>query len=404
MEAVSGTSITASKNTIGQNGNDSFWALKNISFQAAQGEVLGIIGKNGSGKSTLLRILSGITKPTEGDIILNRRVSSILEIGTGMHPDLTGEENIFLYGKMIGMSRELVQERYGEIAEFSGIGSFLPMSVKNYSNGMYLRLAVSVALHSDASILLFDEVLSAGDAEFKQRTFEKVRSLIGTGVTMILASHSLNEILQLAQRCILLEKGRVTSSGNAQDIIDQYVSGFSLNGNYAESLSGNAGYVWRWKDTDAPGNNIIRLHQVSIRVKENRVDSNIYIEDETEVEILFLKQQHAGSVVVSVVFYDMMNNPVFFVTPLHNKTGEDIWRQFGDETGLFSYKCILPSRFFNHNNYSMMLRFGADSGKELYIHNEMFRFKISKNPKLQYHDISPVVLRPDFQWDYEKIS
>jgi len=201
-----------------------FWALQDISFQVAHGEALGIIGHNGAGKSTILKHLSGIMKPTKGDIRVNGRLSALIEVGAGFHPDLTGRENIFLNGTILGMSRDEIKRKFDEIVEFSGLEEFIDTPVKRYSSGMYARLGFSVAAHVDPEILIVDEVLSVGDWAFQRKCAEKMNSVIRSGSAVIFVSHNLRAVSSLCSRGILLNHGRIVKMGAAAEVIQHYIN------------------------------------------------------------------------------------------------------------------------------------------------------------------------------------
>jgi len=202
---------------------ESFHALKDISFEVNQGEVLGIIGRNGAGKSTLLKILSRITDPTSGRIALKGRVASLLEVGTGFHPELTGRENIYLNGSILGMTRAEIRKKFDEIVDFSGVEKFLDTPVKRYSSGMYVRLAFAVASHLEPEILVIDEVLAVGDAEFQKKCLGRMNQIAGTGKPILYVSHQLPSVKMLCQSALWLESGEVYKFGNAPDIVDNYL-------------------------------------------------------------------------------------------------------------------------------------------------------------------------------------
>src|SRR5688572_8472279 len=202
---------------------EDFWALKDVSFEVKQGETIGIIGRNGAGKSTLLKILSRITEPTTGKVAIKGRVASLLEVGTGFHPELTGRENIFLNGAILGMSQAEIKKKFDEIVDFSGVEQFLDTPVKRFSSGMYVRLAFSVAAHLEPEILVVDEVLAVGDAEFQKKCLGKMKDVsTNEGRTVLFVSHNMGTILQLCQSCILLQNGMVASIGKPQAIIEDY--------------------------------------------------------------------------------------------------------------------------------------------------------------------------------------
>lgn len=204
-----------------------YWALKDVSFQVKRGEVLGIIGKNGAGKSTLLKILSRTTEPTSGEITMRGRVSSLLEVGTGFNPELTGRENIYLNGAIIGMKKSEIKSKFDDIVEFAGIGEFLDTPVKRYSSGMYVRLAFSVAAHLDTDILIVDEVLSVGDAEFQKKCLGKMSSLARSGRTVILVSHNERAVLELCTCALYLKDGKVIAADESKKIIALYYKDMS---------------------------------------------------------------------------------------------------------------------------------------------------------------------------------
>jgi len=201
-----------------------FWALKNISFDVKKGEVIGVIGSNGAGKSTLLKILSRITEPTEGRAEIKGRLASLLEVGTGFHPELTGRENVYLNGSILGMRRSEIDIKFDEIVEFSGVRKFLDTPVKRYSSGMYVRLAFSVAAHLEPEILLVDEVLAVGDASFQKKCLGKMRDVSHEGRTIFFVSHNMAAIQALCSRTILIEKGSVSFDGNSEEAISKYLS------------------------------------------------------------------------------------------------------------------------------------------------------------------------------------
>jgi len=227
-----------------------FWALQDVSFEVKAGEAFGIIGNNGAGKSTMLKLLSGIMKPTRGSLIVEGKLSALIEVGAGFHPDLTGRENVFLNGTILGMRREEIRRKFDEIVECSGLADFIDTPLKRYSSGMHARLGFSVAAHLEPDILVIDEVLSVGDFDFQRRSLAKMQAAIRGGATVVFVSHNLKAVADLCQRCILLERGRVTRSGSTGDVIRHYLE------------SGGGG--------DAPGKDRdVYISRVSIRQHES---------------------------------------------------------------------------------------------------------------------------------------
>lgn len=208
-------------------GGQEFWALQDVSFSVAPGEALGIIGANGAGKSTVLKTLTRILRPTRGSSRVTGRVGALIEIAAGFHPDLTGRENVFLQGAIMGMPRALIRRRFDEIVEFSGIAQFLDTPVKRYSSGMNARLGFSIAAHLDPEVLIVDEVLSVGDVRFQQRAFERLTSLVRSGIPVVIVSHQLERVAQLGTRCMQLDVGRVAYDGTPAACIAAYLAGVS---------------------------------------------------------------------------------------------------------------------------------------------------------------------------------
>ncbi|MGE5691680.1 MAG: polysaccharide ABC transporter ATP-binding protein [Pseudomonadota bacterium] len=234
--------------------HEEIWALKDVSFEVAEGEVVGVIGRNGAGKSTLLKVLTRITAPTTGRAEIRGRVGSLLEVGTGFHPELTGRENVYLNGAVLGMRRREIERKFDDIVEFSGIAQFLDTPVKRYSSGMYVRLAFSVAAHLEPEILLVDEVLAVGDAEFQRRCLGRMEDLGQSGRTVIFVSHNMQTIAQLCDRAILMERGSAVLDGPSADVVAQYLQ--SVHG------SGSSRF---WPELEsAPGDDVVKLRSVRV--------------------------------------------------------------------------------------------------------------------------------------------
>ncbi len=219
---------------------EEFWALQDVSFEVRRGEVLGIIGRNGAGKSTLLKILSRITEPTRGRAIIRGRVASLLEVGTGFHQDLTGRENIYLNGAILGMSRTEIKVKFDEIVDFAEIEKFLDTPVKRYSSGMYVRLAFAVAAHLEPEILIIDEVLAVGDVVFQKKCLGKMQNVANSGRTVLFVSHNMQTVAGLTERAILLQHGRVVGNGRSTEIIDQYLGEFATDDSVYEKGASDA--------------------------------------------------------------------------------------------------------------------------------------------------------------------
>jgi lipopolysaccharide transport system ATP-binding protein len=254
---------------------EEFWALRDINIGIKEGEVVGVIGRNGAGKSTLLKVLSRITEPTHGCIRLRGRVSSLLEVGTGFHPELTGRENIYLNGAILGMSRTEIVRKFDEIVAFAGLEKFLDTPVKRYSSGMYVRLAFAVAAHLEPEILIVDEVLAVGDAEFQKKCMAKMGDVAHAGRTVLFVSHNMQAVTRLCSRCILLHNGEVQMDGPSLQVANRY-----MNTGVTTTSSRE------WADVQAaPGDGITRLRAVRVRCGNREVVDAIDIREPVDIEL-----------------------------------------------------------------------------------------------------------------------
>lgn len=247
--------------------DETIWALKDVSFEIKQGEVVGIIGRNGSGKSTLLKILSRITEPTIGMAKIHGRVGSLLEVGTGFHPELTGRDNIYLNGAILGMKRVEINTKFDEIVSFAEVEKFIDTPVKHYSSGMYLRLAFAVAAHLEPEILLIDEVLAVGDSRFQKKCLSKMQDVGKQGRTVLFVSHNMSAVTRLCDRSILLEEGNVAIDGPSDKVVNKYLTARI-----------DTAAVRKWTDLrKAPGDNVVRLLSVRVRDTENKTTGTVDI-------------------------------------------------------------------------------------------------------------------------------
>jgi lipopolysaccharide transport system ATP-binding protein len=291
------------------NKGEDFWALKNVNFEVKKGEVVGIIGKNGAGKSTLLKLVSQITKPSQGQIEIRGRVASLLEVGTGFHPELTGRENIFLNGTILGMSRKEVKLKFDEIVVFSGIEKFIDTAVKHYSSGMYVRLAFAVAAHLEPEILIIDEVLAVGDAEFQKKCLGKMDEVAKAGRTVLFVSHNMAAVKNLCTRAILIDKGQVTFEGSIQDAISRY-----------NSIVSQQKLKFDTSDYSSRKRGIKQIYVESIEF--NHI--NYLPSSDFKVNISLGKtEEFNGKIDLSVFVFDELNNTVFQLsTYCYNETIE----------------------------------------------------------------------------------
>lgn len=290
-----------------------FWALRNVDIEIEPGEVVGIIGRNGAGKSTLLKILARVTEPTEGRVELYGRINSLLEVGTGFHPELTGRENIFVNGAILGMKKAEIRKMFDEIVAFAEIDKFLDTAVKHYSSGMYMRLAFSVAAHLDPDILVIDEVLSVGDAQFQKKCLGKVQDVAHAGRTVLFVSHNMAAIENLCRRGVVLENGKVVFSGNQSDAIARYLE--SANQNISIDMN---------ERTDRIGSGEVRV--TSIEIKDLNGDSlhNVMAGQDIDIYFYFEKREDfkASNVTAGFMVRTHLEVPVFLQ---HNRLTGDHW-------------------------------------------------------------------------------
>jgi lipopolysaccharide transport system ATP-binding protein len=367
-----------------------FWALKDVSFEVKRGEVLGIIGRNGAGKSTLLKILTRITEPTEGRATIHGRVASLLEVGTGFHPELTGRENIFLNGAILGMSKREIERKFDEIVAFSEIEKVLDTPVKHYSSGMYVRLAFAVAAHMESDILLIDEVLAVGDAEFRKKCLGKMQDVSHVGRTLLFVSHDMGNIANLSSRTVWLDSGRIRALGDTKSVISQYVSSGS-----------HVGGEISWPDVEsAPGNDMVRLKAVRIR-SDGQVTADVLIDTEVRIEIDYWNFQDGAILVSNMHLWDKMNDLVLASANLPSASlSVDLWAERPRPKGLYRTVCVIPANFLNSENYSIGI--GIQNGRlewQAWEKNLLsFMVHETGEMKKEYMGSWGGVVRPKFSW------
>ncbi len=338
---------------------EEFWALKDISFEIKEGQAVGIIGKNGAGKSTLLKILSRITEPTKGRIEILGRVSSLLEVGTGFHPELTGRENIFLNGTILGMSRSEVKSKFEEIVDFSGIEEFIDTPVKRYSSGMSVRLAFSVAAHLEPEVMIIDEVLAVGDADFQKKCIGKMSEVTSSGRTIIFVSHNMGAVQSLCDMGILIKDGLIASMGDVQDCIHDYFKNSYLDSSEIPLL----------ERTDRKGSGEVKLDKVELLV--DGAKSNIL---KTGADIRFrfwLKKNSSVSInhlKLDVAINGSYNEKVSWCTTDHESGPEDF-------SGSRFIDLMIPKFPLNQGRYSLTLFLMVNGGISDWI-KEAFYFDV----------------------------
>lgn len=353
-----------------------FWALKDISFEVKEGEVLGIIGKNGAGKSTLLKILSQITEPTSGKIEIQGRVASLLEVGTGFHPELSGRENIYMNGTILGMTRKEIDFKLDEIIDFSGVEKFIDTPVKFYSSGMKVRLGFSVAAHLEPEILIIDEVLAVGDYEFQKKCLGKMESVSKQGRTVLFVSHNLDAVKNLCSRCILLKNGELTQNGIPELVIEKYLQKSRISQ-----------YYLTWEDPNLPGNEQIKVKSIALNPKGDTVDyfrRDQALKFEFEFKVLEDKLPLNLSLHVFSLSGECIMN-VFSQIPVPDLS-------IGDHT---SY-AIIPANLLNEGFYTISLMFVKNTSQVIFSMDDILSFELveTNRPKMNWHGKIPGFVHP----------
>ncbi|TVP44533.1 MAG: ABC transporter ATP-binding protein [Gemmatimonadales bacterium] len=365
---------------------DHFWALQDVSFQLRQGEVLGIIGSNGAGKSTLLKILSRITEPTTGEIAIRGRVGSLLEVGTGFHSELTGRENIFLNGAILGMTRQEIRGKFDEIVDFAEIDRFIDTPVKHYSSGMYLRLGFAVAAHLEPEILIVDEVLAVGDADFQRKCLGKMGSIAVGGRTVVFVSHNLDAVQALCTRALLLDEGRVLSDGPTHQVLEQYAK------SRLDSVSRKS-----WPEPQsAPGNDTVRLKGARILAEDGADTIDVRTPFRLEFEYWNLVPDTRLS--LSVHVYNHHGVRIFNVGSTKEPTSQP--------AGLVRETCSVPGDLMNSGTYHLELIVLRDQTEAVLKFEDLLVWEIADNPDLRagWYGEWPGAVRPNLPWRIDRID
>jgi lipopolysaccharide transport system ATP-binding protein len=321
-------------------GEDVIWALRDVSFRVMPGEVLGVIGHNGAGKSTLLKILSRITEPSTGWAEILGRISSLLEVGTGFHQDLTGRENVYLNGTILGMTRTEIDRKFDEIVAFSGVERFIDTPVKRYSSGMKVRLAFSVAAHLEPEILLIDEVLAVGDAAFQKKSLGKMNEVAGQGRTVLFVSHNMVAVQNLCPRAIRLHEGRIVEDGESEQVIKHYLS-----------AGDDSRAAQRWERIeDAPGDDTIRIHQIRV-VTDAASAGHVDMESGFQIQVDYWNR--TPDAVLNVTL-KLLNEQGIVAFTTGSGEGTE-WERLRHPVGLFRSTCHIPGHLLNSGTYHVKL-------------------------------------------------
>lgn len=366
--------------------NGDFLALDGLNFSVSQGEVIGIIGANGSGKSTLLKILSRITEPSSGKAHIRGKVASLLEVGTGFHPELTGRENIYINGAILGMSRKEVNQKYDEIVEFSGVGDFLDTPVKRYSSGMTIRLGFAVAAHLKPDILIVDEVLAVGDASFQKKCIGKMQNVAGSGRTVLFVSHNMNSVSSLCDRGILLKNGSIQKDDRIHNVIDEYLSGITTYGSKI-----------RFPEKERPSRDrIASLHSARMVNKNEDDISSAECADQIGIEMI----------------YEIMNNSYSPTPCIDVSTSKDelLFMNIADKENLPKKKGVhrvilwLPENLFNQGSYLFSPALVTMEGWKVHFYLKhalaLEFYENLLNRKNAFKEKIEGLIKPKCEWDF----
>ena len=384
-EAVKSTLRHIRQPYVGAHPNQ-YWALRDVSFDVTQGEIVGIIGRNGAGKSTLLRLLSRITVPTEGRAEVSGRVGSLLEVGTGFHPELTGRENIYLNGAILGMKKAEINLRFDEIVDFAGVNRFLDTPVKRYSSGMYVRLAFAVAAHLDPDILIVDEVLAVGDAAFQKKCLGRMGEAAKEGRTVLFVSHNMTSIRSLCERAILLDEGRVKTDGEAAQVVQTYLTtgdSTAIRKTFPRHL--------------LPGNGSFEIVSVALKDSSGSDVSAINISEDAIVEIEHEVSQDGARVGFSLVLFDSEGNCIF--GSLSNKEAQYYGKPL--KRGTYVSRCRLYGNLLNSGRFSVSIIGFSANWSDGFRADNVVSFEAIDDGVLRgdYFQSYGGALRPRLQWE-----
>lgn len=379
----------------GRKGSTStIWALRNVSFEVRQGQVLGVIGRNGAGKSTLLKLLARVTDPTEGKGEIHGRVGSLLEVGTGFHPELTGRENIFLNGAILGMHRVEIERKFDEIVAFSEVEQFIDTPVKRYSSGMYLRLAFAVAAHLEPEILVVDEVLAVGDAEFQRKCLGKMSDVAQQGRTVLFVSHNMSAVLRLTEETLVIEKGKLAMRSATTEAVDYYLSkGFSQQGERT------------WEEDEIPAE-AAPFRPVAMRVRDaaGHVSDSLRSVEPMEVEIEY--QLTAPVTGLRVGIYLMSTRGEYVFTSFDTDEPEKFTSYTSRAAGHYISRCMIPADTLNEGRYSLGMNAGSYKIKRYFQDEQALAFNIDAAgaPGTHWPETRLGLVRPRLDWKIEELG
>jgi lipopolysaccharide transport system ATP-binding protein len=376
--------------------NEDFWALKDVNFEIRRGDRVGIIGRNGAGKSTLLKVLSRITEPTSGRVEIRGRVASLLEVGTGFHPELSGRENIYLNGAILGMSRREIRSKFDEIVDFAEVEKFLDTPVKRYSSGMYVRLAFAVAAHLEPEILVVDEVLAVGDASFQKKCLGKMQEVAdGEGRTILFVSHNMIAVRQLCNQCISLQAGCIAIQGEPEEVIEDYLGSEESTGLTKEWMS----------PVSRPGDGYFRIHKIDV-INSDKPGKNPLISDPVEIRITYqmLQPSDAHTLTIETSIHLKTADGVVVLATGHCRQLDDDPVAFRGEQGtMLCDTCHIPADFLNDISYSIDAYVLTNSTRVHAHIRDCLTFKVVEGEREGFSGKIIGVVRPALEWTSEQL-
>jgi lipopolysaccharide transport system ATP-binding protein len=367
--------------------SDLVWALKDINFEVKQGEVLGIIGRNGAGKSTLLKILSRVTGPTTGDIKVKGRIASLLEVGTGFHPELTGRENIFLNGAILGMSKQEIKSKFDEIVDFSGVERYIDTPVKRYSSGMYVRLAFAVAAHLEPEILIVDEVLAVGDAEFQKKCIGKMKDVSGQGRTVLFVSHNMAAVNQLCNTGLVMQNGTLIKQGSIDEVIPFY-----MKNTLKSEINGMVEYP--------ESNKVLQVKRISLQNEMGSVlDRSISTNESFYVEVEYLFKEEIKKCNLTLIITNDIGEVVWFL----DRT--DYYKEFFvAEKGSYKAKIKIPNPLLKPGQYTLTIGL-ADTQAGIDDHkHQVLKFDIENMDSIRINRSGNLFIPTEWQMQKNEVK
>jgi lipopolysaccharide transport system ATP-binding protein len=377
----------------GRVGVDYIWALKDVSFDLEEGRVLGIIGRNGAGKSTLLKVLARVTEPTKGTVSVRGRVGSLLEVGTGFHPELTGRDNIYLNGAILGMKRSEIESKFDEIVEFSEVSQFIDTPVKRYSSGMYLRLAFAVAAHLEPEILVVDEVLAVGDAEFQRKCLGKMNDVAAQGRTVLFVSHNMSAILRLTQEAIVMQKGQLTLRAPTNEAVDFYLAS-------GQSQAGER----TWDSDEVPASAPFRPLSLKLYDPRGAVADTVRSTEPLTVEMEYTLSAPITGLRVGIYLSTVRGEYVFTSFDVDDAALYETHST--RQPGHYISRCTLPGDMLNEGRYILGVNASSFGVKRYFMDENALGFTIdpSAAPGMQWAEQRQGPLRPRFDWVIENVG